>query len=126
MGFRKDAYATIWEIKRISDTFVKARVSISRKNKDTGKYEPEFEDFIAFVGTVAANKAMTLRERDHIKIGDCEVCNKYDPEKRVKYYNFRVYSFELANGTQSHSGQEPASPQPDVDNGEVDDSQLPF
>lgn len=46
MGFRKDAYATIWEVKRITDTFVKARVSISRKNRDTGKYEPEFEDFI--------------------------------------------------------------------------------
>ena len=126
MGFRKDAYATIWEVKRITDTFVKARVSISRKNRDTGKYEPEFEDFIAFSGTVAANKAMALREKDHIKIGDCEVKNKYDPEKKVKYYNFLVYSFELANGTQNPAQQEPASPQPDVDDGEVDDSKPQF
>ena len=126
MGFRKEAYATIWEIKRISDTFVKARVSISRKNKDTGKYEPEFEDFIAFSGTVAANKAMTLRERDRIKIGDCDVRNKYDPERKAKYYNFLVYSFELSNSTQGTAQQEHASPQTDIDDGEVDDSQLPF
>lgn len=126
MGFRKDAYATIWEVKRITDTFVKARVSVSRKNRETGKYEPEFEDFIAFSGTVAANKAMALREKDRIKIGDCDVKNKYDPEKKVKYYNFLVYSFELANGTQNPAQQEPASPQTDVDDGEVDDSKLPF
>ena len=126
MGFRKEAYATIWEVKRITDTFVKARVSISRKNKDTGKYEPEFEDFIAFSGTVAANKAMSLREKDRIKIGDCDVKNKYVPEKKMKYYNFLVYSFELANGTQNSTQRETASPQPEVDDGEVDDSKLPF
>lgn len=126
LGYRKGAYATVWEVRQISDTFVKARISISHKNKETGKYEAEFEDFIAFSGSVAAKKAMSLHERDRIKIGDCDVKNKYDPEKKVKYYNFLVYSFELATGTQNPAPQEPASPQPEVDDGEVDDSKLPF
>ena len=69
---------------------------------------------------------MALREKDRIKIGDCDVKNKYDPEKKVKYYNFLVYSFEPANGTQNPVQQESDSPQPAVDDGEVDDSKLPF
>ena len=44
----------------------------------------------------------------------------------MKYYNFLVYSFELANGTQNSTQREAASPQPEVDDGEVDDSKLPF
>lgn len=126
MGFRSGAYATIWEVKPISDTFVKARVSISKKNKETGKYEADFEDFIAFSGSVAAKRALMLKERDRIKIGDCDVRNKYDPEKRVKYYNFLVYTFELASGSPDHPTQDYTSLQPEVDSGEVDDSNLPF
>lgn len=126
MGFRSGAYATVWEVKQFSDTFVKARVSISRKNKETGQYEQDFNDFIAFSGSVAAKKAMMLREKDRIKIGDCDVHNKYDPEKKVKYYNFTVYSFELANGSPERTVQDYTSPQPEVDSGEIDESQLPF
>ena len=41
MVFRKDSFATIWSVEPTSDTLTKARISISRKNRqkidtDTG------------------------------------------------------------------------------------------
>lgn len=128
MGYHNGAYATVWEVKPVSDTFVKVRISISKKNKETGEYETEFSDFAGFCGSVNAKKARSLREKDHIRLGDCDVRNKYDPEKKVKYYNFMVYSFEMANGAPAGPVQTqlPEEPQPEVDSGEIDDSKLPF
>lgn len=122
MGFRKGAYATVWEVKPVSDTFVKARISISKKNKDTGAYEADFEDYVGFSGSVAAKNAMSLHEKDRIQIGDCDIRNKYDREKKMKYYNFLIYSFENANSPAATTYT--ASPQPQVDSGEIDDSRL--
>lgn len=127
MGFKKGAYATIWEVKPVSDKLVRARISISRKNRETGKYESEFEDFVAFSGSVASKKAMSLREKDRIQIGDCDIRNKYDPEKKIKYYNFLIFSFELANGNGGGTvATNTDTPRPEVDSGEIDDSRLPF
>lgn len=53
MGFRNGAYATIWEVKPVSDTNTKARISVSRKNKQTGQYETDFSGFVEFIGTVS-------------------------------------------------------------------------
>ena len=39
MGFRTGSYATIWTVESASDTRTKARISISRKNKQTGEYD---------------------------------------------------------------------------------------
>lgn len=58
MGFRNGAYATIWEVKPVSDTNTKARISVSRKNKQTGQYETDFSGFVEFIGTAAASKAL--------------------------------------------------------------------
>ena len=62
MGFRKDSFATVWSVDAVSDTLTKARVSISRKNKQTGEYETDFSGFVSFVGTASAKKAASLRE----------------------------------------------------------------
>mgnify|MGYP000099157867 CR=1 FL=1 len=42
MGFRTGSYATIWTVESASDTRTKARISISRKNKQTGEYDTDF------------------------------------------------------------------------------------
>ena len=105
---------------------MKARVSISRKNKETNTYEAEFEDYVVFSGSVAAKNAMGLHEKDRIQIGDCDVRNKYDHEKKIKYYNFMIFSFDMANGGATIPAVDDTSPQPDVDSGEIDDSRLPF
>ena len=101
MGFRKDSYATIWTSEPVSDTMTKCRISISRKNKQTGEYETDFSGFVSFVGSLAAKKAAGLKEKDRIRLGDVDVTNRYDKEKGVTYTNFKVFSFETDDQQQS-------------------------
>lgn len=125
MGFRTGAFAKVWEVKPISDTNVKLRLSVSRKNKQTNEYEQDFSGFVNAVGTAAAKKASSLKEGDRIKIGDVDVTTKYDAEKKVTYTNFKMFSFDL-DGDTTASKPAHTEPQPTVDSGEVDDSRLPF
>lgn len=123
MGFRTGAYAKVWEVTPMSDTSTKVRMSISRKNKQSGEYEQDFSGFVLAIGTAAAKKAAGLKEGNRIKLGDVDVTTKYDKEKKVTYTNFKMFSFEF-------DGEEPrdssTEPQPTVDEGEIDDNRLPF
>ena len=123
MGFRTGAYAKVWEVTPMSDTSTKVRMSISRKNKQSGEYEQDFSGFVLAIGTAAAKKAASLKEGNRIKLGDVDVTTKYDKEKKVTYTNFKMFSFEP-------DGEEPrdssTEPQPTVDEGEIDDNRLPF
>lgn len=125
MGFRTGAFAKIWEVKPISDTNVKLRLSVSRKNKNTDEYEQDFSGFVNAVGTAAAKKAAALKEGDRIRLGDVDVTTRYDGEKRITYTNFRLFSFDV-EGQQSQPKPANTEPQPSVDSGEVDDARLPF
>ena len=123
MGFRKDAYATIWSVEPKSDTLTKGRISINRKSKQTGEYEQDFGGFVDFIGTAAAHAAASLKEKDRIRLGDVDVTNKYNKENGVTYTNFKVFSFEMMNKSQTSD----TSPEHSVDDGEVDNSnELPF
>lgn len=128
MGFRKDSFATIWSVEPTSDTLTKARISISRKNRQTGEYENDFGGFVSFVGTAAAKKAASLKERDRIKLGDVDVTNRYDKERNTTFTNFKIFSFEMADTPQNQQTRATTEPQPNVDDGEIDDSdsRLPF
>jgi len=125
MGFRKDSYATVWEVKPRSDTMTSARISINRKDKQTDQYVQDWGGFVAFIGTSCAQKAARLRVKDRIKLGDVDVTNKYDPEKKVEYTNFNIYSFEMADSPGSQPGSRPAQASRAVDEGEMSDD-LPF
>lgn len=96
MGFRNGAYATVWETKPGSGNWTDVRISISRKNRN-GEYETDFSGFVRFIGD-AHTGAAYLVERSRIKIGECDVTNRYDKEKKVTYTNFAVFSFEDADG----------------------------
>ena len=124
MGFRNGAFAKIWEVTPVGDTSTKLRMSISRKNKQTGQYEQDFSGFVMAVGTAAAKKASLLKEGDRIKIGDCDVTTKYDEQKKVTYTNFKLFSF--TNADEDGSSEPQTAPQPTVDEGELDDNRLPF
>lgn len=95
MGFRKEAFATIWSVESTSDTLTKARISISRKNKQTGEYDTDFSGFVSFVGTAAAIKAAGLKEKDRIRLGDVDVTNKYVKEKNITYTNYKIFSLGI-------------------------------
>lgn len=123
MGFRTGSYAKAWAVEPKSDTNTTVRISISRKNKQTGEYEQDFSGFVSFLGTAAAKKAACLKEGDRIKLGDVDVTTNYNSEKKITYTNFRCFSFEVADDTPATTPTN--EPQPTVDSGEVDD-RLPF
>ena len=125
MGFRTGAYAKVWEVTPMSDTSTKLRISVSRKNKQSGEYEQDFSGFVLCIGSAAARNALKLKEGARIKLGDCDVTTKYDAQKKITYTNFKLFSFETEDDSGS-TKQDNTAPQPTVDEGEVDDSRLPF
>ncbi len=124
MGFRTGAYAKVWEVTPVNDTSTKLRMSVSRKNKQTGEYEQDFSGFVMCFGTAAARNAARLSKGDRIKLGDCDVSTRYDKEKKITYTNYKLFSFETDGD--SAPPQDTTDPQPQVDDGEIDDSKLPF
>lgn len=125
MGFRTGAYAKIWKVEPFSDTSTKLRISVSRKNKQSGEYEQDFSGFVTAVGTAAAKKAACLKEGDKIKLGDVDVTTTYNKEKNITYTNYKLFSFDVDNGS-NDAPKMSNEPQPSVDSGEIDDSRLPF
>lgn len=123
MGFRTGAYAKVWDVMPMSDTCTKLRISISRKNKQTGEYEQDFTGFVLCIGTAAAQKAVYLPEGARIKLGDCDVSTKYDAEKKMNYTNFKVFSFDNLEETGMDAGQPIPLP---LDEGMPGDNQLPY
>lgn len=132
MGFHNGAYAKVWEVSTLSPTATKAKISISVKNKTTGEYDKDFSSAVLFVGTAVAASALKLQRGQIIKLGSCDVSNRYDKEKNIMYTNYKVFNFDLVErDVQENSApaQEKTSP-PSPDDGEPDDidsnSNLPF
>lgn len=113
MGFKTGAYATIWSAVEDKGKWSKTRISTSRKNKETDQYEDDFSGFVNLIGA-AHTEGANLKERDRIKIGDCEVNTKYDKAKKVTYTNFNIYSLEVVSGNSAAKAQESS-----VDSGEL-------
>lgn len=109
MGFRNGAYCKVWSVEPKTDTWTKCRISISRKNKQTGEYEQDFSGFVDFYGTAAASKASKLSEGARIKLGDVDVTSTYNKEKRVEYINYKCFSFDLEDGETKQASREPGS-----------------
>lgn len=135
MGFRQGAYAKIWKVEDKGNYSV-AQVSISRKNKDTGEYNVEFQDgFVRLVGN-AHEAAKSLKIGDNgasIQITSCDVTNKYDAEKQKSYINFTIFGFEIPDGNSTATAKSAGkgksksnkTAQAEVENA-ADDDDLPF
>lgn len=134
MGFRTGSYATVWNVESKTNAWTKLKISVSRKNKETGEYEDEFNGFVDCLGTVVANKAAGLNVRDRIKLGDVDVKNSYDKEKGIGYTNFQMFSFDKLDNDGQVETSAPAAPatktakKKTVDDGEVEpvEDNLPF
>ena len=114
MGFRKDGYATVWEVKPVSDFNTRVRLSTVRKNKDTGEFEQDFSGFVRFVGSANAKSALGLKRKDHIKIGDCDVTTRYDKQTKKEYTNYTVFNFQMhdpSGGSNSRSQDDDPVPE---------------
>lgn len=130
MGFRNDSYASVFGVKPVSDAMTKGNIAISRKNKQTGNYEQDFSGFVTFIGTEVAKKAAQLKcektKPARIKLGQVDVSTYYDREKQREYVNYKVFSFDVV-GEPTPTPAQTADPEPvAVDDGEIDDSELPF
>lgn len=113
MGFREGAFATVWEITATGDNFSKIRVSTSRKDKKTDEYVTDFNGFVSLIGE--ANKKLSMieealdqDERCRIKLGACDVSNRYDKEAEREYTNFTLFDFEIAGDRTSSEEEKPA------------------
>ena len=116
----------------VSDTLTKVNLSSDGKTRD-GTYEKDFSGFVAFLGTANAKKALSLKAKDHIILGDCEVKMTYGEDKKPKYTNFNVFSFEMAenkgnSGGSGGSGNSSYQKKADegIDYNPVEESRLPF
>ena len=97
MGFRKDAYAKVWDVKPVSDAQTQLRISISHKNRQTEEYEEDFSGFIKCFGTAVAKKAANLSKGARIKLGDVDTCSWYNKDTKETKYSFKCFSFEVAD-----------------------------
>lgn len=130
MGFRNDSYASVFSVKPVSDAMTKGNIAINRKNKQTGNYEQDFGGFVTFIGTEVAKKAAQLKcektKPARIKLGQVDVSTYYDKGKKKEYVNYKVFSFDVV-GENNPTPVQASDPEPvGVDNGEIDDSELPF
>ena len=155
MGFRTGSYAKVWEVTPEDDNKTKLRVSISHKDKndESGKtYIQDFSGFISCRGSINAKRAAALKggnNGDRIRIGSADTTYFYNKEKEKGFTTHIVYSFYtegddmfglsykdfmtrlLNESPPSSTPKSPAKkdysdPQPSVDDGEVEDRDLPF
>lgn len=94
MGFRNDCYAKVWEIKQRAEKYTDAKISVSKKNKQTEQYETEFSGVVRFIGDAHKNAA-ELTENSKIKVLSCDTTNKYSKERNTNYWRCIVYDFEF-------------------------------
>ena len=100
MGFGQGKFAKIWNLEDKGNYHV-AEMSVSKKNKETEQYETEWANkFVRLVGK-AHNQAKSLDISKSVKIGSCDVTNKYEKEKNTTYTNYVVFEFEDANSNQT-------------------------
>lgn len=130
MGFRANAYATVWSIEeQKGGNTTKVRLSVNRKNKQTEQYEQDFSGFCMFIGP-AHEAASKLKEQDRIKITECDVSTRYDKEKEKEYVSYKVFGFEFVeeknNAPKKKTGGKNTAKKSALDEGDVDESGLPF
>lgn len=125
MGFRKNSYATVWSVEDGRGNTTKVRLSISKKNRETGEYEQDFAGFCTFIGTAKA-KAEKLKPKDRIKLGDVDVSNWYNKEKGVEYVSYKVFDFETENEFSGNGANVKNTPNYDDASFDGEDDGLPF
>jgi len=137
MAFQNGAFAKIWEFTDKGKYGI-INLSTSKKNKDTGVYETDFQHkFVSVVGQAYEfAKGLSIPQNGaSVKIGNCATTNKYDGEKKTTYWNCAVFALEDAsfNGNGGNTAAAPASakakkntPASDIAMLDDDDVQLPF
>lgn len=117
MGFRQGAFARIWSVND-EGKYSTANVSVSKKNKETGKYDVEFSDrYVRLVGSAHETaKKLGLPTREEfdatsnkgvsVQISSCDVTNKYDAKTEKLYTNYVIFGFEIPDNDSGNSSSD--------------------
>ena len=126
MGFRTGTYAKVWKTEDKGNYSV-VELSTSKKNKQTGKYETDFNGkFVRFIGQ-AHTDIKKYGDGIKIKLGDVEVTNNYNKETKISYTNFLVFSFEAEESSASNdTGSLPTGNEDFMKISDSIDENLPF
>ncbi|MBE7018444.1 MAG: hypothetical protein E7413_00985 [Ruminococcaceae bacterium] len=129
MGFRKNAFAIVFDVSEGKNKTKSVRLAISRKRKDTDPpvYEQEFGGYCTFIGNANA-KAEKLKERDSIRLGEVDVTNWYNKEKNKTYTTYKVFDFEFCDEFTSSSStpKKTEDVENETEEGEPEEERLPF
>ena len=116
--FSVNSYAKIKEVE-VKENYSVCKISISKKNKQSGKYETDFVGKVRFVGQSYLQRPS---KDQRIKITSCGVSNCYVKDDKLEFpkapiYTIFDYSLQDDNGA---SASEPFRLEP------VNESELPF
>ena len=117
--FSVNSYAKIKEVEDKGNYSV-CKISISKKNKQSGKYETDFVGKVRFVGQAHLQRPL---ENQRIKITSCGVSNCYVKDDKLEFLNiptYTVFAYELQEDSNGASSSEPMRLEP------VSDDMLPF
>ena len=98
MFYVKDGYAIVWSVED-KGNYINGRISTSEKDNRTGEYINS-SWFVRFVGK-AKEKALTLQERDRIKILSAKITNplvKLDSGNKY-VLNVTIFDFDIINSS---------------------------
>lgn len=120
MGFSVNSYAKIWKVEN-KGSYSVCEISISKKDKQTGKYVDDFSSkFVRFVGNAHLQRPM---DGQRIKITNCDTANVYYKDGQKEYLKnpiYTVFGYELQGDA---GGEKQTAPTlVDLD----DDSDIPF
>ena len=123
MGFSNNSFATIKEAEN-KGNITSCKLTISKKDKTTGKYTCTFSGWASFVGNAHLCKPMAGQK---IKIINCDVSNGYEgsdgEQKWLNTPRYTVFAYELQGEISSQAFTNP----PPMDFTELaTDDELPF
>lgn len=95
MGFKNNAYATLWSHKDGRGNYHDGRITTSKKVK--GEYIDDFNGYVRFIGDAKTKAEELSDDRHRIKILSCETTNRYDKEKEKEYTTFAIFDFEIVD-----------------------------
>ena len=116
--FSVNSYAKIKEVEDKGNYSI-CKISISKKNKQSGKYETDFVGKVRFVGNAHHQRPLA---NQRIQITSCGVSNCYTKDDKLEFpkapvYTIFEYSLQDDNGA---SSSEPMRLEP------INESELPF
>lgn len=104
--FGNEVYAKIKSVENKGNYSV-CKISTSKKNKTTNKYETDFVGKVRFVGQAHLQRPL---DGQRIKLISCGVSNCYTKDDKLEFLNsptYVVFAYELQDDTNSNGSQTP-------------------